>query len=66
MDQGRSVGMATCYGLEGAEIEPRWRRGLSDTSRPILGPTDPPATIDIGFISRGYNGLGMELATKPI
>jgi hypothetical protein len=34
-----SVGIATGYGLG---IESRWGRDFSHTSRPALGPTQPP------------------------
>jgi hypothetical protein len=39
---GSSVGIATDYGLNGPGIESRWRRDFSHTSRPALGPTQPP------------------------
>jgi hypothetical protein len=39
---GSSVGIATDYGLDGLEIESRWERDVSHTSRPALGPTQPP------------------------
>ena len=37
-----SVGIATRYGLDGSRIESRWRRDFRHTSRPALGPTQPP------------------------
>jgi hypothetical protein len=37
-----SVGIATDYGLDGPGIESRWGRDFSLTSRPALGPTQPP------------------------
>jgi hypothetical protein len=37
-----SVGIATCYGLEGPGIESRWGRDFQHPSRPALGPTQPP------------------------
>jgi len=40
--RGSSVGVATRYGLEGPEIESRWRRDFLHLSRPALGPTQPP------------------------
>jgi hypothetical protein len=34
--------IVTDYGLDGPEIESRWRRDFSHTSRPALGPNQPP------------------------
>ena len=44
VDMGRdsSVGIATGYGLDGRDIESRWRRDFPHLSRPALGPTQPP------------------------
>jgi hypothetical protein len=39
---GSSVGIATDYGLDGPGIESGWGRDFSYTSRPALGPTQPP------------------------
>jgi hypothetical protein len=39
---GSSVGIATGYWLDGPGIESRWWRDFSHTSRPALGPTQPP------------------------
>jgi hypothetical protein len=39
---GSSVGIATGYGLDGPGIESGWGRDFSQTSRPALGPTQPP------------------------
>jgi hypothetical protein len=39
---GSSVGIATGYGLDGPGNESRWGRDFSHTSRPVLGPTQPP------------------------
>jgi hypothetical protein len=39
---GSSVGTAMDYGLDGPGIEFRWGRDFSHTSRPALGPTQPP------------------------
>jgi hypothetical protein len=49
---GRSVGIATGYGLDGPGIESRWGRDFSHTSRPALGLTQPPAQWVPG-LSRG-------------
>jgi hypothetical protein len=37
-----SVGTAIRYGLDGQDIESRWGRDFLHTSRPGLGPTQPP------------------------
>jgi hypothetical protein len=39
---GSSVSIATGYGLDGPGIESQWGRDFSHTSRPALGPTQPP------------------------
>ena len=39
MRQDSSVGIATCYGMEGAGIESRWGRDFLHPSRPALRPT---------------------------
>jgi hypothetical protein len=49
---GSSVGIVTDYGLDSPGIESRWRRDFSHTSRPALGPTQPPAQLVPG-LSRG-------------
>ena len=36
------VGTATRYGLDGPGIESQWGRDFQHTSRPALGPTQPP------------------------
>jgi hypothetical protein len=49
---GSSVCIATVYGLHGPGIESRWGRDFSHTSRPTLGPTQPPVQWVLG-LSRG-------------
>jgi hypothetical protein len=40
---GSIVGIATGYRLDGLGIEARWGRDFLHLSRPVLGPTQPPA-----------------------
>ena len=47
-----SVGIATRYGLDGPEIESRWRWDFPYFSRPVPGPTQPPTQWVLG-LSRG-------------
>jgi len=47
-----SVNIATRYGLDGPGIEYRWGRDLPPSSRPDLGPTQPPIQWSPG-LSRG-------------
>jgi len=37
-----SVGIATRYALDDPGIESRWGRDIPHTSRPTVGPTQPP------------------------
>jgi hypothetical protein len=39
---GNSFGIATGYGLDGPGIDSRYGRDFSHTSRPALGPNQPP------------------------
>jgi hypothetical protein len=54
---GSSVGIATYYGLDGPGIESRWGRDFSHTSRPSLGPTQPPVQW-VPALSRGGKEAG--------
>jgi hypothetical protein len=42
MGHDSSVGIANGYGLDGPGIESRWGRNFPHTSKPALGPTQPP------------------------
>jgi hypothetical protein len=59
-EPGSSVSISTGYGLYGPGIESRWGRDFSPTSRPTLGPTQPPVQWVPG-LSRG-----VVLTTYPL
>jgi hypothetical protein len=56
-EPGSSVGIATCYGLDGPGIDSQWRRDFPHLSRPSLGPNQPPVQWVPG-LSRGYKAAG--------
>jgi hypothetical protein len=57
-----SVGIATRYGLDGPEIESVLGAIFSASSRPPLGPIQPP----IPGHFRSQNGRGVAFTTHPI
>jgi hypothetical protein len=61
-----SVGIVTGYGLYGPGIESRWRRDFSHTSRPALGPTQPPVQWVPGLSPGVENGWGVVLTPHPV
>jgi len=65
-DVGRdsSVGIATCYGLDGLGIASRWGRDFPNPSRLALGPIQPP-TQWVPDLSQGQSGRDVELSTHP-
>jgi hypothetical protein len=42
VDRDSTVGIATCYGLDGSGTESRWGGDFLYPSIPALGPTQPP------------------------
>ena len=60
-----SVGIETCYGLEGRGIKSRWGRDFPHPSRPTLGPTQPPIQWVLG-LSRGKVARAWRWQPTPI
>lgn len=46
-------GMPTRYGLDGLRIESQWSDIFPNTSRPTLGPTQPPVQWVSGLFTEG-------------
>ena len=59
-----SVGIATRYGLNGAEIESWWGRDFPHPSIAVLGPTQPPIQWVPG-LSRGVKRPGGNFDHPP-
>ena len=53
LGRNSSVGIATCFGLDGPGIEFRWERDFPHPYRPALGPTQPP----IQWVKRPGRGV---------
>jgi hypothetical protein len=50
-DRNSSVGIATCYGLDGPGIESWWGRDSPQLYRTSPGPTYPPTQWITGLLS---------------
>ena len=50
------VGIATLYGLDGPELEPRWGRDFPHSSRPAFGLSQPPVQGLPLLVPRGKAG----------
>jgi len=57
-----SIGIATCYGLDGPGIESRWGREFPHPPRPDLRPLQPPIQW-APDLSRGWSCRGVTLTT---
>jgi len=62
---GSAVGIVTGYGLDGPEIESRWRRDFPHLSRPALWPTQLPVQWVAGF-SRVKERPGRDADLSPL
>ena len=60
-----SVGIATCYGLDGPGIESRWWRDFPHLSRPALGPTHPPTQCVLFLFPWGKSARAWNLPPTP-
>ena len=56
---GSSVGIVTCYGLDGLRIESRYRLDFPHLFRPAVGPTQPPVQW-VPALSRGKERPGRD------
>jgi len=64
MGQDRSLGIETCYGLDGPGIESWWGRNFPHPSRQAQGPTQPPVQLAPG-LSRGKAGRAWRWPPTP-
>ena len=60
-----SVGIATCYVLDGPGIESRWEARISAPVQTVPGAHSASCTKKHHVLPRGYSGLGMALITQP-
>ena len=63
---GRSVGIATRYGLDGPGIESWYGRDFPHLSRPVLGPAQAPCTMGTGSFPGVNCGRGLLLTPHPL
>jgi hypothetical protein len=63
-DRDSAVGIATSYGLDGLRIESRCERDFPHSSRPALGPSQPPIQWLPG-LSRGVKWPGCDVDHPP-
>jgi hypothetical protein len=61
-----AVGIATAYGLDGPEIESRWRRDFPHLSRPALRAIQPPVQWVPGLSPGVRCGRGVTLTPHPL
>ena len=62
--RGSSVGIATCYGLDGPGIESGWERDFPHQSRPALGSPKPPIQW-VPLLTPGVKRLGRGVDHPP-
>ena len=59
-----SIGIATGYGMDGPEIESKWRRDFPYLSRPTLADNQPPVQW-VKCFSRGKEWPGRDADPSP-